>query len=125
MSRVSCYQEFESDTADGYSSGHYGAVGGIVGYAEGGTISYCDVASNVDVDYNGFSSSSRSLAPELGIIAGRSTSATTYTSNVAEGKTGAINGLNVITWTTGALWWKETHTWDQAQYVGGTVGRYV
>lgn len=125
LSNVSCYQEFESDTADGYSSGHYGAVGGIVGYAEGGTISYCDVASNVDVDYNGFSSSSRSLAPELGIIAGRSTSATTYTSNVAEGKTGAINGLNVITWTTGALWWKETHTWDQAQYVGGTVGRYV
>lgn len=125
LSRVSCYQEFESDTADGYSSGHYGAVGGIVGYAEGGTISYCDVASNVDVDYNGFSSSSRSLAPELGIIAGRSTSATTYTSNIAEGKTGAINGLNVITWTTGALWWKETHTWDQAQYVGGTVGRYV
>ena len=125
LSNVSCYQEFESDTADGYSSGHYGAVGGIVGYAEGGTISYCDVASNVDVDYNGFSSSSRSLAPELGIIAGRSTSATTYTSNVAEGKTGATNGLNVITWTTGALWWKETHTWDQAQYVGGTVGRYV
>ena len=94
-------------------------------YAEGGTVSYCDVASNVDVDYNGFSSSSRSLAPELGIIAGRSTSSTSYVSNVAEGTTGAINGLNVITWTTGALWWKETHTWDQAQYVGGTVGRYV
>ena len=125
LSGVSCYQEFESDTEDGYSSGHYGAVGGIVGYAEGGTISYCDVASNVDVDYNGFSSSSRSLAPELGIIAGRSTSTTTYTSNVAEGSTGAINGLNVITWETG--WWifAEKHTWNQAQYVGGTVGRYV
>ena len=125
LSNVSCYQEFENDTENGYSSGHYGAVGGIVGYAEGGTISYCDVASDVDIDYNGYSSDSRTLAPELGIIAGRSTSSTTYISNVANGTTGAINGLNVITWTTGALWWKETYTWDQAQYVGGTVGRYV
>ena len=125
LSGVSCYQEFESDTADGYSSGHYGAVGGIVGYAEGGTISYCDVASNVDVDYNGFPSESRTLAPELGIIAGRSTNSTIYTSNVADGATGAINGLYVIEWETG--WWifATKHSWNQAQYVGGTVGRYV
>ncbi len=125
LSSVSCYKGFRSDTENGYSSGHYGAAGGIVGYAEGGTISYCDVAADVDVDYDGYSSDSKSLAPELGIIAGRSTSSTIYTSNVADGETGAFNGLNVITWTTGMLWWKETHTWDQGQYVGGTVGRYV
>lgn len=126
LSTVSCYQEFRNDTEDGYTADHYAAAGGIVGYAEGGTISYCDVAGDVDVAYNGFSSESRSLAPELGIIAGRSTNATTYIANVADGEISAINGLNVIKWTTGALWWKEEHSWDQAQYAkGNNVGRYV
>ena len=97
--------------------GHYSAVGG--------TISGCSIASNVDIDYNGYSSNSRTLAPELGVIAGRSSTTTTFYSNTANGETGTGNGLQVITWTTGILWWKQTHTWDQAQYVGGNVGRYV
>lgn len=126
LSTVSCYQEFRNDTEDGYTADHYAAAGGIVGYAEGGTISYCDVAGDVDVAYNGFSSESRSLAPELGIIAGRSTNATTYIANVADGEISAINGLKVITWKTGWWLWEETHTWDQAQYAkGNNVGRYV
>ena len=58
------------------------------------------IASNVDVAHNVFSINCWSLAPELGIIASRSAGATAYTSNLAEGTTGAINRLNVITWTT-------------------------
>ena len=40
-----------------------------------------------------------------------------------------LNGLrikeSVVTWTEG--WWifGKTYTWNQAQYLGGTVGRYV
>ena len=125
LSGVSCYQEFQDDNSNGYSDGHYAAVGGIVGYAQGGTISGCSIASNVDIDYNGYSSNSRTLAPELGVIAGRSSTTTTFYSNTANGETGTGNGLQVVTWHEG--WWifGSDHSWDQAQYVGGNIGRYV
>lgn len=37
----------------------------------------------------------------------------------------SLNGLQVVTWHEG--WWiyDSDHSWDQAQYVGGNVGRYV
>ena len=125
LSSVSCYQGFENDGEDGYPSEHYAAIGGIVGFAKGGTITHCNVASNVDIDYNGYPSNSRTLAPELGIIAGRSYESTKYEDNEANGETGAINGLYVIEWETG--WWifAKKYTWDQSKYVGGEVGHYV
>ena len=36
LSSVYCYQNFRGDTENGYSTGHYAAVGGIVGYTNGG-----------------------------------------------------------------------------------------
>lgn len=125
LSSVYCYQNFRGDTENGYSTGHYAAVGGIVGYTNGGTISYCSVASNVDIRYGGSSTQSRTLAPELGIIAGRSGSSASIYENTANGTISQGNGLNVVTWTEG--WWifGKTYTWNQAQYLGGTVGRYV
>ena len=100
-------------------------LGGIVGYTNGGTISYCSVASNVDIRYGGSSTQSRTLAPELGIIAGRSGNSASIYENTANGTISQGNGLNVVTWTEG--WWifGKTYTWNQAQYLGGTVGRYV
>ena len=125
LSSVYCYQNFRGDTENGYSTGHYAAAGGIVGYTNGGTISYCSVASNVDIRYGGVSTQSRTLAPELGIIAGRSGNSASIYGNTANGTISQDNGLNVVTWTEG--WWifGKTYTWDQAQYLGGTVGRYV
>lgn len=125
LSSVYCYQNFRGDTENGYSTGHYAAVGGIVGYTNGGTISYCSVASNVDIRYGGVSTQSRTLAPELGIIAGRSGNSASIHGNTANGTISQGNGLNVVTWTEG--WWifGKTYTWNQAQYLGGTVGRYV
>lgn len=125
LSSVYCYQNFRGDTENGYSTGHYAAVGGIVGYTNGGTISYCSVASNVDIRYGGVSTQSRTLAPELGIIAGRSGNSASIYGNTANGTISQGNGLNVVTWTEG--WWifGKTYTWNQAQYLGGTVGRYV
>lgn len=125
LSSVYCYQNFRGDTENGYSTGHYAAVGGIVGYTNGGTISYCSVASNVDIRYGGVSTQSRTLAPELGIIAGRSGNSASIYENTANGTISQGNGLNVVTWTEG--WWifGKTYTWNQAQYLGGTVGRYV
>ena len=125
LSSVYCYQNFRGDTENGYSTGHYAAVGGIVGYTNGGTISYCSVASNVDIRYGGSSTQSRTLAPELGIIAGRSGNSASIYENTANGTISQGNGLNVVTWTEG--WWifGKTYTWNQAQYLGGTVGRYV
>ena len=125
LSSVYCYQNFRGDTENGYSTGHYAAVGGIVGYTNGGTISYCSVASNVDIRYGGSSTQSRTLAPELGIIAGRSGNSASIYGNTANGTISQGNGLNVVTWTEG--WWifGKTYTWNQAQYLGGTVGRYV
>ena len=125
LSSVYCYQNFRGDTENGYSTGHYAAAGGIVGYTNGGTISYCSVASNVDIRYGGSSTQSRTLAPELGIIAGRSGNSASIYGNTANGTISQDNGLNVVTWTEG--WWifGKTYTWNQAQYLGGTVGRYV
>ena len=125
LSSVYCYQNFRGDTENGYSTGHYAAAGGIVGYTNGGTISYCSVASNVDIRYGGVSTQSRTLAPELGIIAGRSGNSASIYGNTANGTISQGNGLNVVTWTEG--WWifGKTYTWNQAQYLGGTVGRYV
>lgn len=125
LSSVYCYQNFRGDTENGYSTGHYAAVGGIVGYTNGGTISYCSVASNVDIRYGGVSTQSRTLAPELGIIAGRSGNSASIYENTANGTISQGNGLNVVTWTEG--WWifGKTYTWNQAQYLGGIVGRYV
>ena len=125
LSSVYCYQNFRGDTENGYSTGHYAAVGGIVGYTNGGTISYCSVASNVDIRYGGVSTQSRTLAPELGIIAGRSGNSASIYGNTANGTISQGNGLNVVTWTEG--WWifGKTYTWNQAQYLGGIVGRYV
>ena len=125
LSSVYCYQNFRGDTENGYSTGHYAAAGGIVGYTNGGTISYCSVASNVDIRYGGVSTQSRTLAPELGIIAGRSGNSASIYENTANGTISQGNGLNVVTWTEG--WWifGKTYTWNQAQYLGGTVGRYV
>ena len=125
LSSVYCYQNFRGDTENGYSTGHYAAVGGIVGYTNGGTISYCSVASSVDIRYGGVSTQSRTLAPELGIIAGRSGNSASIYGNTANGTISQGNGLNVVTWTEG--WWifGKTYTWNQAQYLGGTVGRYV
>lgn len=125
LSSVYCYQNFRGDTENGYSTGHYAAGGGIVGYTNGGTISYCSVASNVDIRYGGASTQSRTLAPELGIIAGRSGNSASIYENTANGTISQGNGLNVVTWTEG--WWifGKTYTWNQAQYLGGIVGRYV
>ena len=60
----------------------------------------------------------------MGIIAGRSTEEAIYSENISEGTIESVE-LKTISWTTGTLWWKETHTWDQSKYVGGIVGRYI
>lgn len=121
LSNVTCYQEFESENSQNYSSEHFAYIGGIVGHTEGGSITSCRVASNVNVSYNGYSSLSRSLAPEIGIIIGRNSGNVTYNGNKADGKTN-VGSLQTVTWKGGFLNLKK-YSHNQAKYVGGEVGR--
>ena len=132
-----------------------GAVGGVVGYNEKGTVEHCDIGlssitcednyaggivglnesgyvrynkvinDQVTISWNGGSSDSRTLAPEMGIVVGRAIGGSGYIyGNTANGKV-STNGLQVITWKGGFLWLK-TYTHDQAQYAKGEeVGRYI
>ena len=58
----------------------------------------------------------------MGIIAGRSSNSATLTSNTASGSVDDGGKLAVITWKE---WIFVTKSHDQAQYVGGNVGRTI
>ena len=124
LSHLYCYQEFSTDTSEYYYEGHSAAVGGIVGYTRGGEITNCVVQSGVEICYNGSYSDSKTLAPEMGNIAGRSSNNASIIGNTSSNVTDS-DKLQVVTWTEG--WWifEQTYTWDQTQFVGGDVGRYV
>lgn len=131
LSRVTCYQQFQSDTADGYTSNHYAAIGGIVGCAEGGIISNCEIWSDVQIKYTGYTSNSLSLAPEIGNLIGLAKGTVTMTANTTNNNTDS-GELQNVTYNCGEdYWWWDccyngaSHTHNQTQYVGGDVGRYV
>lgn len=126
-SRVICYQNFNNQNYNSfYKSGHYGYAGGITGWNTY-TISSCNVLESVEVWCGAFNYTGKdySFAPEMGVFCGRSTS---NPSNCSMFSNVEVYGqyLHTETWTTGALWWKENHSHDQAQYVGKrAVGHFV
>ena len=87
------------------------ATGGIVAINYG-TVSSCKNYANIS--YVGVSSESRVLQPIMGQVIGIN-----YGSQTNNKTYGAVNkgNLKTITWTTGTLWWQETHTFNQAEYV--------
>lgn len=95
-------------------------AGGIAGYADFTVITGCKNTGIVTyITYD--SSSSRTLKPCLGQIVGYNFGSTisgnTCSGSVDKGK------LHTETWTTGALWWTEHHSHDQAMYAqGGEIG---
>lgn len=103
-------------------TGNYNScMGGISGINyNNGVIYDCTVYSTAILHFSAPSSNSRSLAPYIGRIVGINYGGTisSCTGN-ASINTG---NLHTETWETGALWWKETHTWNQRQNVGGDIG---
>ncbi len=94
------------------------ATGGIAALNYG-TVKNCK--NYASISYDGDSSESRILQPIIGQIIGINYG--TQSNNYCYGSVNKGN-LKTITWTTGALWWQETHSFNQAQYVSnGAVGQ--
>lgn len=109
-------------------------VGGIVGKQESGSTKSCFYNGTIRLlNYNQPSSelaNDRNIQICAGIIIGykKSGVAINNTYENAPGVPGDIVkdviGLRVVTWTTGSLWWAQTHTHNQALYFkNSTCGR--
>lgn len=109
-------------------------VGGIVGKQESGSTKSCFYNGTIRLlNYNQPSSelaNDRNIQICAGIIIGykKSGVAIYNTYENAPGVPGDIVkdviGLRVVTWTTGSLWWAQTHTHNQALYFkNSTCGR--
>ncbi len=109
-------------------------VGGIVGKQESGSTKSCFYNGTIRLlNYNQPSSelaNDRNIQICAGIIIGykKSGVAINNTYENAPGIPGDIVkdviGLRVVTWTTGSLWWAQTHTHNQALYFkNNTCGR--
>ena len=109
-------------------------VGGIVGKQESGSTKSCFYNGTIRLlNYNQPSSelaNDRNIQICAGIIIGykKSGVAINNTYENAPGIPGDIVkdviGLRVVTWTTGSLWWAQTHTHNQALYFkNSTCGR--
>ena len=124
LSSIYCYMDFDDSLSAlkllRYSGEHYASAGGVVGHSKGGTISGCTIYSNVTIRYNGYESESRSLAPCLGGIAGKTENNTSIYGNTSNGEV-EQGELKEVTWKGGFLW-LETKRHNQAQHVGGDVG---
>ena len=93
-------------------------VGGIVG-RNSEKVSNC--RNYGTIRYATANSTSRTLRPCMGQIVGYQESGGTVSGCSALG-TLDKGSLHIEKWTTGALWWKEEHSWDQAQCVNTTIG---
>ncbi len=121
------YQCSNSSTIEWwYYNDDYGQfnAGGIVGRARGGSFEQCTNMGMIKYG-NKSPNDSRTLAPCLGQIVGYAENSPTFTNNNCNG-TVEKGLLQKITWTTGALWWKENHEHLQYKYVSqGQYGRWA
>ena len=119
---VSCYNGYPEIMSQYYPSEHNAYVGGICGRNDKGKIS--NVKLNVGgITYNGGSTESRSLAPEMGLICGRSSKGAQVSGTVTETTVNKGN-LREVTWKGGFLN-LQTYTWNQAQYVKNEIVGHV
>lgn len=104
-------------------------VGGIVGLQTAGSVLNCSFAGRIIWTLNYRSetypvrSENREMQPCAGIIIGYKqggvTSGNSWKNDiVTDDKDNVVSKLEpcVVTWTTGSLWWQETHTHDQGLY---------
>lgn len=111
-------------------------VGGIVGLQTGGEIINCHFQGRILLD-NYYSEKYSSLSEDrtiqicAGIIIGYRQAGVfnknTYSLpiGVLGDMVSSVRDLSIVKWTTGALWWKKTHTHDQTLYFKNEVcGRY-
>lgn len=111
-------------------------VGGIVGLQTGGEIINCHFQGRILLD-NYYSEKYSSLSEDrtiqicAGIIIGYRQGGVfnknTYSLpiGVLGDMVSSVRDLSIVKWTTGALWWKKTHTHDQTLYFKNEVcGRY-
>lgn len=96
------------------------SVGGIVGINYGKVTNNKNYATLRYVSC-GNEGDSRVLQPRIGQIIGSNYG--TYSGNTCSGSVDK-GVLKTVTWTTGILWWKETHTHNQAQYVSSGIYGY-
>ncbi len=89
-------------------------MGGLVGYAEKGEIRYNN--GNVTINYLSATENSNSLKVCIGSSIGVATGYVSFYNPLLYTSLN-YNNLITYTWTTGALWWKETHYYNQAQFV--------
>ena len=124
---ISCYNGYPSDLPQYYPSEHNAMIGGICGWNTGiirnveneDNPSYI-VVNNSTISYAGGRTESRSFAPEMGLLCGRSTNNVTGT--VTETSINKGN-LRTITWKGGFLN-LVTYSWDQGQFAGNRdIGR--
>ncbi len=118
---ISCYNGYPDTLSQYYPSEHYAYVGGICGQNLNGAIKTNTIKYS-EISYYGEATDSRTFAPEMGTICGRSTSDGVIGNTVTETATNK-GELQTLTWKGGFLN-LTTYTWNQAQYVGGEVGRY-
>lgn len=97
-------------------------LGGIVGVQESGGVGNCKFQGKIifqnyqSSNYNS-QKEDRALQPCAGIIIGHKIGGTVSGNTWASNECVLSNrNFYTVTWTTGALWWKETHTHNQGLY---------
>ncbi len=73
-----------------------------------------------ELKYTAETSSSRELAPYIGYVVGYNDGGA-FSNCTWENASIDTGTLHTETWTTGALFWKKTHTWDQKQNATGNA----
>lgn len=111
-----------------YTYSDYNAsVGGIVGLQTAGSIANCSFKGRIYWTSNYWSESeysmdeNREMEPCIGIMVGwlkgGTISGSSWQPNYGETKiVVSASEPKVVTWETGALWWKKTHTHDQGRF---------
>lgn len=98
-------------------------IGGIVGHNKG-IITVSDSSTEIiivcELKYTAETSSSRELAPYIGYVVGYNDGGA-FSNCTWENASIDTGTLHTETWTTGALFWKKTHTWDQKQNATGNA----
>lgn len=121
---ISCYNGYPDVLPQYYATSHYAYVGGISGSNTRMSITSCNVR-NSGITYNGVQNNSTTLAPEMGTLCGRATSSNFIISCGVVATQTSKGNLQTVTWTTGFWPFQSHHSYEQAQYVGGEVGRYM
>lgn len=119
------------DISDGYIeftySDYNACVGGIVGLQVSGSVTNCNfqgkiVWGNYNSETYPNRTENREMQPCMGIMIGYKQGGTISGSSWADTSGGqgkivvSFSTPSIVEWTTGSLWWQETHTHDQGLY---------